>query len=183
MAGWHHWLDAHEFGWTPGVGDGQGGLECCNLWGCKESDMTEWLNCTERANILQQWVTRYWNCAWSCSMFYYKYNALYTYKYNVLLFIRINAMLFLYINTMFLWFHHKYTVCYRHKLNNMCLRTWGDLGNWDWHIHTTVCKIASLWEPAIKHRELSLVPCDDLEGQDRGLMVGRTKTEGIYVDK
>ena len=28
MAGWHHWLDAHEFGWTPGVGDGQGGLAC-----------------------------------------------------------------------------------------------------------------------------------------------------------
>ena len=33
MAGWHHWLDGHEFGWTPGVGDGQGGLACCNSWG------------------------------------------------------------------------------------------------------------------------------------------------------
>jgi len=33
MAGWHHRLDTHEFGWTPGVGDGQGGLACCNLWG------------------------------------------------------------------------------------------------------------------------------------------------------
>ena len=33
MAGWHHWLDGHEFEWTPGVGDGQGGLECCNSWG------------------------------------------------------------------------------------------------------------------------------------------------------
>ena len=33
MAGWHQWLDAHEFGWTPGVGDGQGGLVCCNSWG------------------------------------------------------------------------------------------------------------------------------------------------------
>ena len=32
MAGWHHRLDAHEFGWTPGVGDGQGGLVCCNSW-------------------------------------------------------------------------------------------------------------------------------------------------------
>ena len=41
MAGWHHRLDAHEFGWTPGVGDGQGGLACCNSWGRKESDMTE----------------------------------------------------------------------------------------------------------------------------------------------
>ena len=44
MAGWHHRLDAHEFGWTPGVGDGQGGLACCNSWGCKELDRTEWLN-------------------------------------------------------------------------------------------------------------------------------------------
>ena len=33
MAGWHHWLDAHEFGWTLGVGDGQGGLACCDSWG------------------------------------------------------------------------------------------------------------------------------------------------------
>ena len=47
MAGWHHQLDGHEFGWTPGVGDGQGGLACCDLWGCKESDTTEWLNWTE----------------------------------------------------------------------------------------------------------------------------------------
>ena len=30
LAAWHHWLDGHEFGWTPGVGDGQGGLACCN---------------------------------------------------------------------------------------------------------------------------------------------------------
>ena len=36
MAGWHHWLDAHEFGWTLGVGDGQGGLACCHSWGHKE---------------------------------------------------------------------------------------------------------------------------------------------------
>ena len=47
MAGWYHWLDAHEFGWTPGVGDGQGGLVCCVSWGHKESDMTERLNWTE----------------------------------------------------------------------------------------------------------------------------------------
>ena len=44
MAGWHHWLDGHEFGWTPGVGDGQGGLVCCDSWGHKESDTTERLN-------------------------------------------------------------------------------------------------------------------------------------------
>ena len=47
MAGWHHWLDGHESGWTLGVGDGQGGLACCDSWGCKESDTTEWLNWTE----------------------------------------------------------------------------------------------------------------------------------------
>ena len=44
MVGWHHRLDGHGFGWTPGVGDGQGGLACCGLWGHKESDMTERLN-------------------------------------------------------------------------------------------------------------------------------------------
>ena len=47
MAGWHHWLDGRESGWTLGVGDGQGGLACCDSWGCKESDTTEWLNWTE----------------------------------------------------------------------------------------------------------------------------------------
>ena len=43
MAGWHHQLDGHEFEWTPGVGDEQGGLECCNSWDRKKSDMTEQL--------------------------------------------------------------------------------------------------------------------------------------------
>ena len=47
MAGWHHWLDGHEFEWTPGVGDRQGGLECYDSWGHKESNMTERLNWTE----------------------------------------------------------------------------------------------------------------------------------------
>ena len=47
MAGWHHGLDGHESEWTPGVGDGQGGLVCCNSWGRKESDTTERLNYTE----------------------------------------------------------------------------------------------------------------------------------------
>ena len=41
MAGWHHQLKAYESEWTPGVGDGQGGLACCSSWGCKESDTTE----------------------------------------------------------------------------------------------------------------------------------------------
>ena len=47
MAGWHHRLDGHGFGWTQQVGDGQGGLVCCDSWGRKESDTTEWLNGTE----------------------------------------------------------------------------------------------------------------------------------------
>ena len=46
MVGWHHRLDGHGFGWTPGVGDGQGGLACCDSWGCKESDTTERLHFT-----------------------------------------------------------------------------------------------------------------------------------------
>ena len=52
MAGWHHWLDGCECEWTPGVGDGQGGLECCKSWGRKELDMTEQLNWTE-----MNWMT------------------------------------------------------------------------------------------------------------------------------
>ena len=47
MAGWHHWFDGCESVWTPGDGDGQGGLACCSSWGRKESDTTEWLNWTE----------------------------------------------------------------------------------------------------------------------------------------
>ena len=49
MAGWHHWLDGREFEWTPGVGDGQGGLACCSSRGRKDYDTTEqlnWLNWT-----------------------------------------------------------------------------------------------------------------------------------------
>ena len=44
MAGWHHRLNGHEFGYTPGVGVGQGGLACSNSWGRKELDTTERLN-------------------------------------------------------------------------------------------------------------------------------------------
>ena len=47
MVGWHHWLNGPECEWTPGVGDGQGGLACCSPWGLKESNTTEWLNWTE----------------------------------------------------------------------------------------------------------------------------------------
>ena len=44
MVGWHHRHNGHGFGWTPGIGDGQGGLVCCGSWGRKESDTTERLN-------------------------------------------------------------------------------------------------------------------------------------------
>ena len=47
MVRWHHWLDGHEFEQAPGVGDGQGGLMCCSLWGHKELDTTEQLNWTD----------------------------------------------------------------------------------------------------------------------------------------
>ena len=44
MVGWHHRHNGHGFGWTPGVGDGQGALACCGSRGRKESDTTERLN-------------------------------------------------------------------------------------------------------------------------------------------
>ena len=52
MVDWHHYLNGHVFGWTLGVGDGQGGLVCCSPWGLKESDMTEQLNWTESEELL-----------------------------------------------------------------------------------------------------------------------------------
>ena len=52
MAGWHHWLDGHESEWTLGVGDGHGGLACCDSWGRKELDTTEQLNWT----VLNWWL-------------------------------------------------------------------------------------------------------------------------------
>ena len=48
MVGWHHRLNGHRFGWTPGVGDGQGGLACCSSWGCRKSNTTERLNWTSQ---------------------------------------------------------------------------------------------------------------------------------------
>ena len=54
MVGWHHQLNGHGFGCTPGVSDGQGGLACCGSWGHKESDMTEGLKWTE-LNWTEKW--------------------------------------------------------------------------------------------------------------------------------
>ena len=47
MVGWHRRLNGHEFEQAPGVSDGHGSLVCCSPWGCKESDRTERLNCSE----------------------------------------------------------------------------------------------------------------------------------------
>ena len=60
MAGWHHQLNGREFEWTPGAGDGQGGLVCCDSWGHKESDTAEWLNWTELmiTSCLSLWGTQ-----------------------------------------------------------------------------------------------------------------------------
>ena len=55
MAGWHHWLNGRESQWTPGIGDGQGGLACCDSWGRKESYMTERLNWTENVLYDRHW--------------------------------------------------------------------------------------------------------------------------------
>ena len=68
MAGWHHWLDGREFEWTPGVGDGQGGLACCNSLGLKESDTTERLNWTElkvHMSYFLSWKCYIWAMTWS----------------------------------------------------------------------------------------------------------------------
>ena len=68
IAGWHHRLNAHEFGWTPGVGDGQGGLECCDSWGSKKSDKTERLNWAE-SKILSQHILKIKN--WWDILYYF----------------------------------------------------------------------------------------------------------------
>ena len=44
IVGWYHWLNGQKFEEALGDGEGQGGLVCCGPWGCKESDVTEWLN-------------------------------------------------------------------------------------------------------------------------------------------
>ena len=56
MAGWHHGLNGRESEWTPGDGDEQGGLACCNSWGRKESDTTERLNGTNWQPPVHMWL-------------------------------------------------------------------------------------------------------------------------------
>ena len=73
MAGWHHWLDGRESEWTLGVGDGQGGLACCDSWGRKESDMTERLNWLKVILGLSFYETKV-----TYSFFYWTLNYLFT---------------------------------------------------------------------------------------------------------
>ena len=69
MVGWHHWLNGHEFEQALGDGEVQGNLVCCSPWGCKESDMTEWLNNSKRFRItvspkkINRWSIITWKCA------------------------------------------------------------------------------------------------------------------------
>ena len=69
MSGWHHWLDGREFEWTPGVGGGQEGLACCNSWGCRESDMTEWLNWTEEIKLNKKHLNKWFKI--TLNLFYF----------------------------------------------------------------------------------------------------------------
>ena len=84
MVGWHHWLDGHKFGWSPGVGGGQGGLVCCNSWGHKELDTTERLNWTKLKSMIKLTVNRsmssslgilYFGCLWKIYMEKYSFDS------------------------------------------------------------------------------------------------------------
>ena len=66
VIGWHHQIGVHEFEQALGVGDGQGGLACCSPWGHKESDMTEWLNWTDKTGTLPSLcVSRFKHWSWT----------------------------------------------------------------------------------------------------------------------
>ena len=69
MVGWHHWLNGHEFGWTLGVSDGQGGLACCNSCGRKELDTTERLNWTEQGSYQYSLSSNQSTSLKKCSLF------------------------------------------------------------------------------------------------------------------
>ena len=67
IAGWHHRFNGHEFGWTPGVGDGQEGLVCCGSMGLKESDMIELLNWTDGCYICLCSISDLWHLTYGLS--------------------------------------------------------------------------------------------------------------------
>ena len=63
MAGWYHWLNGRESEWTPGVGDRQGGLTCCDSWGqtCKSQT---WLSDWVFLNLLMLFCDLMYNQFW-----------------------------------------------------------------------------------------------------------------------
>ena len=60
MAGWPHGFSEHEFGQTPGDGEGQGSLACCSSWGLEESDTTWWLNDKSGFRKRKQLEQKHW---------------------------------------------------------------------------------------------------------------------------
>ena len=90
MVGWHHWLDGHVFGWTLGIGNGQGGLACCGPWGCR---------------VGQDWATE---LNWTEYLFYImKYRTCWTFiflmvSYNTPWWMRANFKLYI-ISLAYLW--------------------------------------------------------------------------------
>ena len=84
MAGWHHRLDGRESEWTPGVGDGQGGLACCDSWDRKESDTTERLN----------WLM----CV--CFMYVCMYMVSFMHVYNVFLWVSVCVLASVFIDVL-----------------------------------------------------------------------------------
>ena len=74
MVGQHHWHNGHGFGWTPGVGDGQGGLVCCSSWGHKELNKTEGLNWTDKPLLLHWTFEILWSFPFCIVLFSFLFN-------------------------------------------------------------------------------------------------------------
>ena len=88
IVGWYHQLDGYEFEQSLGVGDGQGGQECCSPWGCKELDTTELLNWTDAVGK-PPWAKGSWKLnklSWRDPLFFFyqgiKYSFLSVYLYE-----------------------------------------------------------------------------------------------------
>jgi len=140
MAGWHHQPDERESEWTPGVGDGQGGLACCDSWGHKESHTTERLNWTElnwnRDPLLTHWLCLFFFCPpqlllahhrspyynincyhWQC------FRILQLYE-NYILAFSTWALLMIIVNRMVLRLPELRSDCFCLFSNNLILRLW-----------------------------------------------------------
>ena len=83
MAGWHHWLDGRESEWTPGVGDEQWGLACCNSWGPKESDTTERLNWTELKNYKNLVPLVFFRCSSMFKFLVYPFSCCFSFPFSI----------------------------------------------------------------------------------------------------